>query len=196
MTTLTQTHSKVQELAIQISNVESCILRLERKNKLLSYLSQNIEIFSDPTHPKYLLCGLFEIYLNNLSLLHQDSTALLLSTHFRLLPNEKLSNSNLRVIVFDVSPIMNEEKRWDVDYIKSIANILTQLKTNNFTYRLRICDGFHDNGEIQWFDPYLDDAQMSVQWAMGEYTVRDFETTCKMCSMGKRSFENYVVANF
>ena len=182
---------KVQEFAIQIAKLTAVEITLAHKNKLLSYVSEHITELNDTGN---VLSKLFEMYLNNLILPPKEVTAVMLSTHYHLIVNQKLS-SPTGGIVFDVSPILDGEKYFDPVYITHVMNTLNTITEAGMKFKLRICDGFHDDGEVVWFNPYVDEKEMSVKWGYNDYTVRNLETTKQMCSMGKRAFINYVTTS-
>jgi hypothetical protein len=184
-------YNKVQELALKIAKMESSFMNLTRKNKLLSYVSEYASDDLDSTSNSFHL-ALFEAYLNNLILNSKDITTLLVATHFNININSKLSIPAQRLVIFDISPKYKVEDWFSQTYISKISETLSQIRKVNLEYKIRVCDGFSTLGEIQWFDPYLDNKDMSVCWGYNSYTVRDFETTCRMCEMAKRAWSDYV----
>jgi hypothetical protein len=183
-------YTKVQELALRIASMSNNILDISEKNKLLSYISEYADDLDSMSSSFQLY--LFELYLNNLICLTQDTTTTLVATHFNINVNKTLSIPSRRLVVFDISPKYKPEDWFSQSYITSINETITQIRKVNFNYKIRVCDGFSTLGEIQWFDPYRGKKNMSVKWDYNTYTVRDFETTCNMCEMAKRAWRDYV----
>jgi hypothetical protein len=180
-----------QDLAIRIMKKSSPELGKKSKLNLLTYISTHEELINqDNSYYLYLL----ELYVNNLILPPKEVTAIFLSTHFNLLANPNLSSVLNNIIVLDVSPIELETEWWNPEYTYQIRDVIEGLKRINYKIQLRICDAFNDNGEISWFDLFSEQKDMSVKWNLTDYTVRDLETTIRMCGMGKRNFSNYVTA--
>jgi len=185
-------YSKIQELALKITRIDNTALSLKHKNELLSYLSEYSD--SIDSLENSFLVTLFELYLNNLLLLNKDTTTLLIATHFNLNINKSLSNPSLRKVVFDISPKYKHNDWFSQSYIIQIGELLAEIKKSKLEYKIRVCDGVSSLGEVQWFDPYLNGKNMSVKWDYNTFSVRDFETTCRMCEMAKRSWRDYIYA--
>lgn len=187
---------KSQELAYAVLNrVKDEKSRLS----LLSYIARNkdnidIDINISTSASNYYVY-LLELFLNNLILPSTYVTAIFLSTHFNIIVNKELTNKMLSdTIVLDVSPIELETKWWNKEYTYKIRDIFSSFSKLKFNAQLRICDAFSNSGTVVWFNPFTEEREMSVRWGLNSYTVRNYATTCKMCSMAKRNYNDYVTA--
>jgi hypothetical protein len=184
-----------QTLALFTYKKRSPELGDKNKLELLSYISNNEFIINTENS---IYAYMLDVYLNNLLCPSTFVTATLLSTHYNLIVNEPLTNvaatHNVKTFIFDVSPIEDGINRWNESLIKHVLSNLENIKKINFNIHLRICDAFSNSGEVVWFNPFTLGKEMSVKWGYNEYTVRDYETTIRMCSMAKRNFDDYVTA--
>jgi hypothetical protein len=181
-----------QKFAYRVLAKRSPELSEKSKLELLGFISNNVDALNTVGSLKY---HLFDLYLNNNILSPSNYvTATFLATHFRLITNSTLCKfiEGAAHITLDVFPIEVETERWNFDYVMSIITALDTIKSSSYKLHLRICDAFNNNGRVSWFDPFTEKKEMSVEWAQGSYTVRDFETTYRMCNMGKRAFSDYV----
>jgi hypothetical protein len=187
--------TKAQTLALLTYKKHSPELGDKAKLELLSYISNNEFIINAENS---IHAFMLDIYLNDLLCPSHFTVAALLSTHFNLIVNEPLTNSaaaaNVKAFIFDISPIEDDLNHWNESLIRHVLSTLDNIKKINFDVHLRICDAFSNSGEVVWFNPFGDNKEMSVKWGYNEYTIRDYETTVRMCSMAKRTFSDYITA--
>jgi hypothetical protein len=184
-----------QTLALTAYNKRSPELGDKAKLELLNYISNN-EFLINQENSIYAF--MLDMHLNNLLCPSRFVTATLLSTHYNLIVNEPLTNiaatHGVRTFVFDISPIEDIVNRWNASLIRHFLSTLYNIKKIGFDIHLRICDAFSNSGEVIWFNPFKENKEMSVKWGYNEYTVRDYETTIRMCSMAKRVYDDYITA--
>jgi hypothetical protein len=184
-----------QTLALLAYKKRSPELGDKAKLELLNYISSNEFIINKENS---IYAYMLDVYLNDLLCPSHFTVATLLSTHYNLIVNEPLTNSaaaaNVKAFIFDISPIEDGINRWNESLIRHVLVNLDNIKKINFDVHLRICDAFSNSGEVIWFNPFTPNKEMSVKWGYNEYTVRDYETTIRMCSMAKRTFDDYVTA--